>query len=97
MNLEEIMPLLVALVGASGLWAYLSKKADQRYLEAKEERDDRAEFNETLKGQVDRLSDKVDTLLQDKEELLKEISELRADLAEARATIKHLETMLMSR
>jgi len=96
-KLDDIMPLLIALAGASGLWAYMSKRADQRYLEAKEDREGRADFNETLKNQVDRLSDKVDILLKDKEELLKEIAELREDLAEARATIKHLETMLMAR
>jgi len=96
-TLNDIMPLLVALVGASGVWAYLTKKSEQRYLEAKGDREDRAEFNETLKAQVDRLSDKVDTLLEDKEDLLKEIAALRAELGEARATIKHLESMLMSR
>ena len=97
MTLNDIMPLLVALTGASGVWAYLSKKSEQRYLEAKQDREGRAEFNETLKAQVDRLSDKVDTLIEDKEELLKEIASLREELAEARATVKHLESMLMSR
>ena len=91
------MPLLIALAGASGLWAYLSKKSERAYLEAKEDREDRAEFNETLKAQVDRLSDKVDILVADKEELLKEIAALRAELGEARATIKHLESMLMNK
>ena len=91
------MPLLVALVGASGVWAYLTKRSERAYLEAKEDREGRAEFNETLKAQVDRLSDKVDILVADKEELLKEIAALRAELGEARATIKHLESMLMSR
>lgn len=97
MTLNDIMPLLVALAGASGVWAYLSKRSEQRYLEAKQDREGRAEFNETLKAQVDRLSDKVDTLIEDKEELLKEIASLREELAEARATVKHLESMLMSR
>ena len=97
MTLNDIMPLLVALAGASGLWAYMAKRSEQRYLEAKEDREDRAEFNETLKAQVDRLSDKVDILIQDKEDLLKEIASLREELAEARATVKHLESMLMSR
>ena len=97
MKLDDIMPLLIALAGASGLWAYMSKRADQRYLESKEDREHRAEFNDTLKAQVDKLSDKVDTLLEDKEDLLKEIAALRAELGEARATIKHLETMLMSK
>jgi len=97
MSLNDVMPLLVALVGASGVWAFLTKKSEQRYLEAKEDREHRAEFNDTLKAQVDKLSDKVDTLLEDKEDLLKEIAALRAELGEARATIKHLETMLMSK
>ena len=97
MTLNDFMPLLVALVGASGVWAYLTKRSERAYLEAKEDREGRAEFNETLKAQVDRLSDKVDILVADKEELLKEIAALRAELGEARATIKHLESMLMSR
>ena len=97
MTLNDFMPLLVALAGASGVWAYLTKRSERAYLEAKEDREDRAEFNETLKAQVDRLSDKVDILVADKEELLKEIAALRAELGEARATIKHLESMLMSR
>ena len=97
MTVNDFMPLLVALVSASGVWAYLTKKSEQRYLEAREDREDRAEFNETLKAQVDRLSDKVDILIQDKEDLLKEIASLREELAEARATVKHLESMLMSR
>jgi cell division protein FtsB len=97
MTVNDFMPLLVALVSASGVWAYLTKKSEQRYLEAREDREDRAEFNETLKAQVDRLTVKVDTLLEDKEDLLKEIAALRAELAEARATVKHLESMLMSK
>ena len=97
MTLNDFMPLLVALAGASGVWAYLTKRSERAYLEAKEDREGRAEFNETLKAQVDRLSDKVDILVADKEELLKEIAALRAELGEARATIKHLESMLMSR
>lgn len=97
MTLNEIMPLLVALAGASGLWAYMSKRAEQKFLTSKDERATRAEFNQTLKAQVDKLSEKVDKLLEDKEELLKEIASLRSELGEARATIKHLETMLMTK
>ena len=97
MTLNDFLPLLVTLAGASGIWAYMAKRSEHRYLEAKEDREDRAEFNETLKTQVDKLSDKVDILINDKEELLKEIADLRSELAEARATIKHLEAMLMSR
>jgi len=96
-TLNEIMPLLVALAGASGLWAYMSKRAEQKFLTSKDERATRAEFNQTLKAQVDKLSDKVDVLIADKEELLHEIATLRAELGEARATIKHLETMLMTK
>jgi len=97
MELNDVMPLLVALVGASGLWAFLSKKSEHNHQEALIERQERAEFNETLKMQVERLSNKIDMLTSDKEELLKEIASLRADLGEAKATIKHLESMLMAR
>ena len=56
-----------------------------------------AQFNDTLKAQVDSLITKVDKLSEDKEKLLLEMSDMKAALAEANVTIKHLEEMLRAR
>jgi len=95
MNPEALMPLVVAILGSAGLWTYLKMRSEQNYNAALAEREDRAEFNDTLRAQVERLSVKLDKLSDDKETLLKEIASLRHELGEAKATIKHLEMMLM--
>lgn len=97
MNFEQFAPILVALVGSAGLWGFLSLKAKQNHEKSLKDDAKSAQFNETLKDQVDKLADKLDALNAQKEELLREMGEMRAELAEARATIKHLEEMLRSR
>jgi len=97
MNFEQFAPILVALVGSAGLWGFLSLKAKQNHEKSLKDDAKSAQFNETLKEQVDRLAEKLDTLTVQKEELLREIADMRAELAEARATIKHLEEMLRNK
>lgn len=97
MNIEQYIPVIVAVVSAGGLWTYLSKRAQWSYEAMKNDNNSRAEFQETLKEQVDRLSEKLDKVLEDKELLLREVSELKASLARAEATIQHLEQRLMSK
>ena len=95
MTTDQLIPIIIALISAGGLWTYLSKKAQQQYEAMKDDKDRSAEFQETLKEQVDRLSDKLDKVLEDKEQLLREVSELKASLARAEETIRHLEQRLM--
>lgn len=97
MTTEQLMPIIIALISAGGLWTYLSKKAQHQYEAMKDDKDRSAEFQETLKDQVDRLSIKLDKVLEDKEQLLREVSELKASLARAEATIQHLEQRLMNK
>lgn len=97
MNFEQFAPILVALVGSAGLWGFLSLKAKQNHEKSLKDDAKSAQFNETLKEQVDRLAEKLDSLTAQKEELLREIADMRAELAEARATIKHLEEMLRNK
>lgn len=97
MTTEQLIPIFIALISAGGLWTYLSKKAQHQYEAMKDDKDRSAEFQETLKVQVDRLSQKLDKVLEDKEQLLREVSELKASLARAEATIQHLEQRLMSK
>lgn len=97
MNPESFMPIAAAIFGSAGLWTYLKLRSEQNYKAALAAREDRAEFNDTLRAQVERLSVKLDKLSDDKETLLKEIASLRHELGEAKATIKHLEMMLMKK
>lgn len=97
MTAEQLIPIIIALVSAGGLWTYLSKRAQHSFEAMKDDKSSRAEFQETLKDQVDRLSEKLDIVLADKEKLLVEMSELKASLARAEATIQHLEQRLMSK
>lgn len=97
MPTDQLVPIIIALISAGGLWTYLSKRAQHSFEAMQSDKSSRAEFQETLKEQVDRLSEKLDKVLEDKEELLREVSELKASLARAEATIQHLEQRLMSR
>lgn len=97
MNTDQLVPIIVAVISAGGLWTYLSNKAKHAYDAAKDDLASKAQFQETLKEQVERLSVKLDKVLEDKEQLLREITELKASLARAEATIQHLEQRLMTR
>lgn len=95
MNAEMITPLLVALIGAGGLWQLLSLKAKHTHEAMMQDKSERNEFNETLKMQVDRLVSQVNELVAEKEDLLKSMGDLKADLAAAQATIKSLQEAMM--
>ena len=95
MTSEQLVPIIVALVSAGGLWTYLSKRAQWSFESLKNDNNSRAEIPETLRDQVDKLSEKLDRVLADKEQLLREMAELKASLARAEATIQHLEQRLM--
>ena len=97
MNLDQVSPLLLALIGSAGLWGFLSLRAKQAHEKSIKSEEKSAEFSETLRIQVDRLSEKLDKVIADKEELLLEMSDMKAALAEANTTIKHLEEMLRQR
>jgi peptidoglycan hydrolase CwlO-like protein len=97
MNFDQMLPIIVAALGSAGLWGFLSLRAKQNFEKSLKDDARSAEFNETLKEQVDRLAEKLDKLTADKEQLLREMSDMKAALAEANATIKHLEELLRSR
>jgi hypothetical protein len=97
MTLEEITPILIAVIGSAGLWGFLTLRAKQSHEKSLKDDAKSAEFNDTLREQVDRLSEKLDKVILDKETLLIEMSDMKASLAEANATIKHLETLLRQR
>jgi hypothetical protein len=97
MTPEQLLPIIVAALGSAGLWGFLSLRAKQSHERALKDDVRSAEFNDTLREQVERLSDKLDKVIADKEQLLIEMSDMRAQLAEANTTIKHLEELLRQR
>ena len=97
MDFEALAPIIIALVGSAGLWGFLSTRAKQEHERRIKQDHTSAQFNETLKEQVESLNLKVDKLVVEKEELLKAIADLRAELAEARATVQHLESVVRLR
>lgn len=97
MAFDQLIPVLIAAIGSAGLWGFLSLRAKQAHEKALKDDAKSAEFNETLREQVEKLADKIDKLTSDKEELLREMSDMKAALAEANATIKHLEELLRQR
>lgn len=96
-NLEMLTPLLIALIGAGGLWKFLELKAKQSHERMMHDKDERGEFNDTLRAQVDRLAEKLDEVTADNQNLLREMAELKSQLAAAQTTIQHLERALMAR
>ena len=62
MNTDQLIPIIVALVSAGGLWTYLSKRAQHSFEAMKNDKDRSAEFQETLKEQVDRQAKKAEKL-----------------------------------
>ena len=97
---EQWVPIIVAsisVIGGAGFWSWMQKKAQLAHDSAVAEAADRVEFRETLRLQVDRLTEQVDTLISEKEGLLREMAQLRADLSAAQTTIMHLEEALRNR
>ena len=94
-DMDMLTPILIALIGAGGLWQLLSLKAKQGHEALMRDRSERSEFNDTLKQQVDRLAAQVTELVSEKEALLKAIGDLKADLAAAQVTIRSLEQEMM--
>jgi hypothetical protein len=95
--LDQIVPIAIALAGSAAFWGYLTQKNKQNHERMMKSDAATAEFNESLREQVDILNAKVDRLLSEKEELMIAVGKLSADLAAAQITIKHLEEKLMSR
>ncbi len=68
-DMDMLTPILIALIGAGGLWQLLSLRAKQAHEALMRDRSERSEFNDTLKQQVDRLAAQVAQLSAEKEAL----------------------------
>ena len=96
-NMEMLTPILIALIGAGGLWKFLELKAKQAHERMMQDKDERGEFNDTLRAQVDKLAEKLDIVTAENQNLLREMAELKSQLAAAQTTIQHLQLALQTR
>jgi len=96
-NMDMLTPILIALIGAGGLWKLLELRVRQAHEARLADKEERGEFNETLRAQVDKLAEKLDIVTAENQNLLREMAELKSQLASAQTTIQHLEHALMSR
>lgn len=96
-DMDMMTPILIALIGAGGLWKFLELKAKQAHERMMQDKDERGEFNDTLRAQVDRLAEKLDIVTAENQNLLREMAELKSQLAAAQTTIQHLQLALQNR
>lgn len=96
MSSDQIVTIIIALIGSAGLWTYLSTTSKNAHERALRDASSRAEFSETLREQVERLAAKLDEKTDQIEQLLKDIAELRSQLTGAQTTIAHLERTLIA-
>ena len=97
MDMDMLTPIIVALAGSAAMWQFFATRSKHAHERAMQDKEERGEFSDTLREQVDRLSAKLDRVIADKEQLLVEMADMKAQLAEANATIKHLESLLRNR
>jgi peptidoglycan hydrolase CwlO-like protein len=95
--MEMLTPILIALIGAGGLWKFLELRARQAHETLLADKEERGEFNDTLRAQVDRLAEKLDIVTAENQNLLREMAELKSQLAAAQTTIQHLQMALQNR
>tara|TARA_R110002126_G_scaffold60959_1_gene158109 strand:+ start:458 stop:775 length:318 start_codon:yes stop_codon:yes gene_type:complete len=91
MNVEEWMPAIVAIVGASGLWGFLSVKSRQTHELKLKENDSSGEFKQSLQERIKMLSEENKELHKKVDELLDNLMSVSVDLAASKERIKHLE------
>ena len=96
-DMDMLTPILIALIGAGGLWKFLELRARQAHQERLADKEERGEFNDTLRAQVDRLAEKLDIVTAENQNLLRELAELKSQLAAAQTTIQHLQLALQTR
>ena len=96
-DFDMLTPIIIALVGAGGMWQLFALRAKQAHEARIADKQERGEFNDTLREQVDRLAEKLDAVTAENKKLLLEMAELKAQLASAQTTIKHLEAALMNK
>ena len=92
MNLDDLTPVLVAIVGGGGLWGFLSVKSKQSHELKLQEKDTSGEFKENLMERIKIVSGENKELRTTIEELQAKLMEVSIALAASQEKIKHLES-----
>lgn len=92
MNLDDLTPILVAIVGGGGLWGFLTIKSKQSHELKLQEKDTSGEFKENLMQRIKIVSGENKELRTTIEELQSKLMEVSISLAASQEKIKHLES-----
>ena len=92
MNFDDLTPVLIALIGGTGLWGWLSIKSKQSHELKLQEKDTSGEFKENLMERIKVVSSENKTLHAKVEELQQKLMEVSIALAASQEKIKHLES-----
>ena len=92
MNLDDLTPILIALIGGTGLWGWLTIKSKQSHELKLQEKDTSGEFKENLMERIKIVSSENKSLHAKVEELQQKLMEVSIALAASQEKIKHLES-----
>lgn len=91
MNINDWMPAIIAVLGGTAFWGFLTVKAKQGHELKLKESDSSGEFKDSLKERVRMLSQENKDLHTKLDQLNKEFTNLSVELAQSNERIKHLE------
>tara|TARA_R110000787_G_scaffold113817_4_gene223132 strand:+ start:1319 stop:1645 length:327 start_codon:yes stop_codon:yes gene_type:complete len=92
MTVDDLTPILVAIVGGGGLWGFLSIKSKQNHELKLQEKDTSGEFKENLMERIKVVSSENKDLHKRVQDLQDKLMEVSIELAAGNEKIKHLES-----
>ena len=91
MNMDDLSPVLIALIGGTGLWGWLTIKSKQSHELKLQEKDTSGEFKENLMERIKAVSSENKDLNARVQGLQDKLMEVSIALAASQEKIKHLE------
>ena len=91
MNMNDLTPILIALIGGTGLWGWITVKSKQNHELKLQEKDNSGEFKENLMERIKAVSSENKDLHTRVQELQEKLMEVSIALAASQEKIKHLE------
>ena len=91
MNIDDLTPVIIALIGGSSLWGWITVKSKQNHELKLQEKDTSGEFKENLMERIKAVSSENKDLHTRVQELQDKLMEVSIALAASQEKIKHLE------
>ena len=91
MNMDDLSPVLIALIGGTGLWGWITVKSKQSHELKLQEKDTSGEFKENLMERIKAVSSENKDLNARVQGLQDKLMEVSIALAASQEKIKHLE------